>query len=78
MVVSLYSNFEPDLKIENRTSKTFDENQINYEDILAIEGITKTSKIVEEIKGHRNLSERILQSLKPAKEPIKETENEVE
>ena len=38
----------------------------------------KSSPIVEEIKGHRNLSERILQSLKPAKEPIKETENEVE
>ena len=38
----------------------------------------KSSPIVEEIKGHRNLSERILQSLKPVKEPIKETENEVE
>lgn len=38
----------------------------------------KSSPIVEEIKGHRNLSERILQSLKPVKEPIKEKENEVE
>ena len=38
----------------------------------------KSSPIFEEIKGHRNLSERILQSLKPVKEPIKETENEVE
>ena len=42
----------------------------------------KSSPIVEEIKGHRNLSERILQSLKPVKkeeeEPIKAAENEVE
>ena len=38
----------------------------------------KSAPIVEEIKGHRNLAERILQSLKPVKEPIKEEENEVE
>jgi len=42
----------------------------------------KSSPIVEEIKEHRNLSERILQSLKPVKkgeeEPIKAAENEVE
>ncbi len=38
----------------------------------------KFAPIVEEIKGHRNLAERILQSLKPVKEPIKEAENEVE
>jgi len=42
----------------------------------------KSSPIVEEIKGHRNLSERILQSLKPVKkeeeESIKAAENEVE
>ena len=38
----------------------------------------KSSPNFEEIKGHRNLSERILQSLKPKKEPLKEEENEVE
>jgi hypothetical protein len=38
----------------------------------------KSSPIIEEIKGHRNLSERILQSLKPKKETLKEEENEVE
>jgi hypothetical protein len=40
----------------------------------------KSAPIVEEIKGHRNLAERILQSLKPVKveEPLKEKENEVE
>lgn len=38
----------------------------------------KFAPIVEEIKGHRNLAERILQSLKPVKEPVKEAENEVE
>jgi hypothetical protein len=39
----------------------------------------KSAPMVEEIKGHRNLSERILQSLKPVKEePLKEKENEVE
>lgn len=38
----------------------------------------KSKPIVEEIKEHRSLSERILQSLKPVKEPIKEEENEVE
>lgn len=40
----------------------------------------KSKPIVEEIKEHRNLSERILQSLKPVKEeePVKTSENEVE
>lgn len=39
----------------------------------------KSKPIVEEIRGHRNLSERILQSLKPVKqEPLKEEENDVE
>lgn len=38
----------------------------------------KSRPIVEEIKGHRNVSERILQSLKPVKEPLKEEENDVE
>jgi len=38
----------------------------------------KSKPIVEEIKGHRNVSERILQSLKPVKEPLKEEENDVE
>jgi hypothetical protein len=39
----------------------------------------KSAPMVEEIKGHRNLSERILQSLKPVKEePLKEKENEVD
>lgn len=40
----------------------------------------KSKPIVEEIRGHRNLSERILQSLKPVKEEesIKEEENDGE
>lgn len=42
----------------------------------------KSKPMVEEIKGHRNLSERILQSLKPVKkeeeEPIKVEENDGE
>jgi len=40
----------------------------------------KSKPIVEEIKGHRNLSERILQNLKPVQEeePLKEDDNEVE
>jgi len=34
---------------------------------------------VEEIRGHRNISEGILQGLKPVKEePLKEEENDVE
>ncbi|MFD1293018.1 hypothetical protein ACFQ5N_04130 [Lutibacter holmesii] len=37
----------------------------------------KSKPIVEEIRGHRNISERILQSLKPIKEePVKEEEND--
>ncbi|SNR38846.1 hypothetical protein SAMN06265371_102204 [Lutibacter agarilyticus] len=40
----------------------------------------KSKPIVEEIRGHRNISERILQSLKPVKEeePIKEEEKDGE
>lgn len=40
----------------------------------------KSNPIVEEIRGHRNISERILQSLKPVKEeePIKEEEKDGE
>lgn len=49
MVISLYSDFEPDIKIEHAHSKTFDENQINYDDIESTKGIQNYSKIVEEI-----------------------------
>lgn len=40
----------------------------------------KSKPIVEEIRGHRNISERLLQSLKPVKEeePIKEEEKDGE
>jgi hypothetical protein len=38
----------------------------------------KSKPIVEEIKGHRNISERILQSLKPVEEPLKKEEKDVE
>lgn len=40
----------------------------------------KSKPIIEEIRGHRNISERILQSLKPVKEeePIKEAEKDGE
>ena len=39
----------------------------------------KSKPIVEEIRGHRNISEGILQGLKPVKEePLKEEENDVE
>ena len=55
--------------------KKLDEEILQSADLVKFE---KSSPIVEEIKGNRNLSERILKSLKPVKEPIKEEENEVE
>lgn len=49
MVVSLYSEFEPDIRIHSAQGKTFDENQVNYEDLESVDGISKYAKIIEEI-----------------------------
>jgi lipoprotein-releasing system permease protein len=49
MVVSLYSEFEPDIKVELTKSKTFDQNQISYNELESIEGIQSYSKVIEEI-----------------------------
>lgn len=49
MVVSLYSEFEPDIKISSKQGKTFDRNQINYEELKTIDGIENYSRVIEEI-----------------------------
>ncbi|MCB0477774.1 MAG: ABC transporter permease [Crocinitomicaceae bacterium] len=49
MVVSLYSEFEPDIRIYSAQGKTFDADQINYDELNSVDGIESYSKIIEEI-----------------------------
>lgn len=69
-------NESSDLGISKETIKELKE-VLQSADLVKF---AKSKPIVEEIRGHRNLSERILQSLKPVKEeePIKAVENDGE
>lgn len=49
MVVNLYSEFEPDIKITYKKGKTFNENQIKLKELESVEGVNSHSKVIEEI-----------------------------
>ncbi len=49
LVENLFSSFDPSLKITIREGKTFDENEININQLKAIDGIAEVSKVIEEI-----------------------------
>lgn len=49
MVESLYSEFDSDIVIRSAHGKTFDEKQINFNQLARIEGIKNHTKAVEEI-----------------------------
>jgi lipoprotein-releasing system permease protein len=49
LVENLFSSFDPALKITIKEGKTFDENQININQLNKIEGISSVSKVIEEI-----------------------------
>lgn len=49
MVVSMYSEFEPDLKISSAQGKTFDATQIQYDQLKKVNGVESYSKVIEEI-----------------------------
>ena len=63
LVVSLFSSFEPDIKIESAKSKTFDRNFIS-KDIYKTEGLVNYSEVIEEIAIIKNDDRFIIATLK--------------
>lgn len=49
MIEKLYSDFDSDITIRSSNGKTFPENQIDIREILKIEGVSKTTRAIEEV-----------------------------
>lgn len=49
MVEKLYSEFDSDIVIRSARGKTFNENQIDFNQINKLEGVKRTSRAVEEV-----------------------------
>lgn len=54
MVEKLYSEFDSDVVIRSVKGKTFNENQINFEKLRAVEGVKNTSRAIEEVVVLKN------------------------
>jgi lipoprotein-releasing system permease protein len=48
LVITLFSTFEPDIKVESANTKSFDKSYIP-EDVYQVDGIVNTSEVIEEI-----------------------------
>ena len=53
LVITLFSTFEPDVKIESVNTRTFDRNFIPQE-VYQVEGLINSSKVIEEIAIIKN------------------------
>lgn len=53
LVITLFSTFEPDVKIQSANSKTFDQNFLP-EDVYQVEGLINHTKVIEEIAIIKN------------------------
>lgn len=49
LVENLFSSFDPSLKITVNKGKTFNENDIDYNKLIELDGINSVSKVIEEI-----------------------------
>jgi len=54
LVTSLYSSFDPDIKITAQTGKTFSSDLVSKEKLLEIEGVEYVSNVIEEISMVKN------------------------
>lgn len=48
LIKSMYKNFDPDIMITAVEGKFFDKNEINYNNLLAIDGVEQVSFVLEE------------------------------
>lgn len=49
MIEKLYSDFDSDITIRSEVAKTFPESQIDFKALLSIDGVSNSSKAIEEI-----------------------------
>ncbi|KAB1063212.1 ABC transporter permease [Salibacter halophilus] len=64
LVESLYSTFDPDIKITAKKGKTFHQDSINYGQILNINGVQNGSRVLEETALLKNADFQAFAKLK--------------
>jgi ABC-type lipoprotein release transport system permease subunit len=64
LVESLYSTFDPDIKITAKKGKTFHQDSINYGQILNIDGVQSGSRVLEETALLKNADFQAFAKLK--------------
>ncbi|MCG8574288.1 MAG: FtsX-like permease family protein [Flavobacteriales bacterium] len=69
LVISLFSTFEPDIKIESTHSKTFDRHFIPQE-VYEVEGLANYSEVIEEIAIIRHEDQFVIGTLKGVEKPF--------
>lgn len=71
LVITLFSTFEPDIKIESAVSKSFDEKYVP-ESVYQVDGLVNHSRVIEEIAIIKNDEMFIIGNVKGVEEPFLE------